>query len=54
VTPEQEYNLGQAADAIRALDHLYSAWRDRLSTAELSAMFGVTAALQRAAAEDRP
>lgn len=53
MTPEQEYNHERAADAIAALDHLYNAWRDRLSSRELSCIFSVTAALQRAGNEDR-
>jgi hypothetical protein len=46
-----EYNQRQAADAIAALDHLYRAWRGRLTSRELQAIVTVTAALERAAAE---
>ncbi|MGH3283229.1 MAG: hypothetical protein ACRDPD_00835 [Streptosporangiaceae bacterium] len=53
MTPEQEYNHERAAEAVAALDHLYGAWRGRLSSRELSCMFAVTAALQRAGGEDR-
>lgn len=51
---EAEYNAGQAAAAISALDHLWRAWQDRLTMRELTAIGTVTEALQRAAAESPP